>query len=135
ENVFLAGSILGLSRREVEAKFDAIAAFADIGEFLDQPVEVYSSGMYARLAFSVAVCVEPDILIVDEILSVGDAGFQQKCIARMRKMLDGGLTLLLVSHSADTVKSICSGGGRGLFLQQGRAVTFGPAADAVDLYM
>lgn len=132
ENVFLAGSILGLTRKEVEARFDSVAAFAEIGEFMEQPVEVYSSGMHARLAFSVAVCVEPDILIVDEILSVGDAGFQQKCVSRMRKMLDGGLTLLLVSHSPDMVKSICS---RGLFLEKGRAVTFGPASEAVELYM
>jgi len=132
ENVFLAGSILGLSRREMEGRFDAVAAFADIGAFLEQPVELYSSGMHARLAFSVAVCTQPDILIVDEILSVGDAGFQQKCVARMRQMLDGGLTLLFVSHAADTVKTVCS---RGLFLRQGRAEFFGPAADAVDRYM
>ena len=132
ENVYLSGSILGLNRRQMDEKFDAIAGFADIGEFLDQPVEVYSSGMHARLAFSVSVCVEPDILIVDEILSVGDAGFQQKCIGRMKKMLGDGLTLLFVSHSADMVKSICS---RGLYLQQGKTVCFGPASDAVDKYM
>jgi lipopolysaccharide transport system ATP-binding protein len=132
ENVYLAGSILGLSRREMNEKFDAIAAFADIGEFLDQPVEVYSSGMHARLAFSVAVCVEPDVLIVDEILSVGDAGFQQKCLSRMRRSIDSGMTLLLVSHSADMVKSVCS---RALYLHQGRQVKFGPAGEAVDLYM
>ena len=132
ENVYLSGSILGLSRREMDERFDAIASFADIGEFLDQPVEVYSSGMHARLAFSVSVCIDPDILIVDEILSVGDAGFQQKCIARMRKMLDNGLTLLLVSHSADMVKSICT---RGLYLDKGRTVVFGKASEAVDLYM
>lgn len=132
ENVYLAGSILGISRREMDERFDAIASFADIGEFLDQPVEVYSSGMHARLAFSVAVCVQPEILIVDEILSVGDAGFQQKCVARMRQMLDGGLTLLLVSHSADMVKSICS---KGLFLRAGRVEAFGAAQEAVGLYM
>ncbi|HVU65191.1 MAG TPA: ABC transporter ATP-binding protein [Phycisphaerales bacterium] len=132
ENVYLAGSILGLSRREMNDRFDAIAAFADIGEFLDQPVEVYSSGMHARLAFSVAVCVEPDVLIVDEILSVGDAGFQQKCLSRMRRSVEAGMTLLLVSHSADMVKSICT---RALFLQKGREVSFGPAAESVDLYM
>lgn len=132
ENVYLSGSILGLNRRQMDERFDAIASFADIGEFLDQPVEVYSSGMHARLAFSVSVCVEPDILIVDEILSVGDAGFQQKCIGRMKKMLDEGLTLLFVSHSADMVKSICT---RGLYLQQGKTVCFGPASMAVDKYM
>jgi lipopolysaccharide transport system ATP-binding protein len=132
ENVYLAGSILGIPRREMDERFDAIAAFAEIGEFLDQPVEVYSSGMHARLAFSVAVCVKPDILIVDEILSVGDAGFQQKCVSRMRQMIDGGLTVLFVSHSADMVKSICS---RGLFLRQGRSVCFGASSQAVNLYM
>jgi lipopolysaccharide transport system ATP-binding protein len=132
ENVYLSGSILGLSRRDMDERFDSIAAFADIGDFLDQPVEMYSSGMHARLAFSVAVCVKPDILIVDEILSVGDAGFQQKCISRMRQMIDDGLTLLFVSHSADMVKSVCS---KALFIQQGRQVCFGPAGDAVDRYM
>jgi lipopolysaccharide transport system ATP-binding protein len=132
ENVYLAGSILGLSKREMDERFDSIAAFADIGDFLDRPVELYSSGMHARLAFSVAVCTLPDILIVDEILSVGDAGFQQKCVARMRKMLDGGLTLLFVSHSADMVKTICS---RGVFLRAGRAEFAGPAGEAVDRYM
>lgn len=132
ENVYLSGSILGLNRKQMDEKFDAIASFADIGEFLDQPVEVYSSGMHARLAFSVSVCVEPDILIVDEILSVGDVGFQQKCVGRMKKMLGDGLTLLFVSHSADMVKSICS---RGLYLHHGKTVCFGPASMAVDKYM
>ena len=131
ENVFLAGAILGFSRREMEKRFDEIAAFADIGEFLDQPVEVYSSGMHARLAFSVAICVKPEILIVDEILSVGDAGFQQKCVSHMRRMLDSGVTLLFVSHSADMVKSICT---KGLFLQGGQQMFFGHAAEAVDMY-
>lgn len=132
ENVFLAGSILGVSRREMENRFDEIAGFADIGAFIDQPVEVYSSGMHARLAFSVAVCVQPDILIVDEILSVGDAGFQQRCIARMRRMLDDGMTLLLVSHSAETVKSICS---HAVLLKQGVQDFSGPAGETVDRYM
>ncbi|MBY0261063.1 MAG: ABC transporter ATP-binding protein [Phycisphaerales bacterium] len=131
ENVFLAGTILGLSRREMERRFDDVAAFADIGEFLEQPVEVYSSGMHARLAFSVAICVEPDILIVDEILSVGDAGFQQRCITRMRQMLDSGVTLLFVSHAADMVKSICS---KALFLSQGKSHGFGAAGEMVDRY-
>jgi lipopolysaccharide transport system ATP-binding protein len=131
ENVFLAGTILGVTRREMERRFDSIAAFADIGDFLDQPVEVYSSGMHARLAFSVAVCVEPDVLIVDEILSVGDAGFQQRCITRMRSMIDSGVTLLFVSHSADMVKSICS---RAVFLRQGRAEAVGEAGPVVDAY-
>lgn len=132
ENVYLAGAILGISRTEMDRRFDDIAAFADIGEFLEQPVELYSSGMHARLAFSVAVCVQPDILIVDEILSVGDAGFQQRCVGRMRQMLESGVTLLFVSHSPDLVKSVCT---RGLFLRQGRQERFGAAADAVDRYV
>jgi lipopolysaccharide transport system ATP-binding protein len=94
-------------------------------------VEVYSSGMHARLAFSVAISVEPDILIVDEILSVGDAGFQQKCVGRLKQMMDRGVTLLFVSHNAETVKSICV---RGLFLEGGRQTFFGAAVEAVDAY-
>lgn len=132
ENVYLAGAILGFSRREMDDRFDAIASFADIGDFLEQPVELYSSGMHARLAFSVAALVEPDIFIVDEILSVGDAGFQQKCIARLKRMLDSGLTLLFVSHAADMVKGLCT---RGLFLRGGKQVAFGSSGEVVDEYL
>jgi lipopolysaccharide transport system ATP-binding protein len=132
ENVYLAGAILGITSSEMDDRFDDIAAFADIGEFLEQPVEVYSSGMHARLAFSVAVCVQPDILIVDEILSVGDAGFQQRCVGRMRQMLDSGVTLLFVSHAPELVKSVCSAG---LFLRQGKQEYFGPSGEAVDRYV
>ncbi|MCS7352481.1 MAG: ABC transporter ATP-binding protein, partial [Thermoflexus sp.] len=107
ENVYLNGAILGLSREEIDARFDDIAAFADIGEFIDQPVKVYSSGMYARLAFAVAVSLDPDILIVDEILAVGDLALQQRCATRLRQLRDNGLTLLYVSHSPDAIKSIC----------------------------
>ncbi|MBC7833595.1 MAG: ABC transporter ATP-binding protein [Phycisphaerales bacterium] len=131
ENVFLNGAILGVARKEMEERFDDIAAFADIGNFIDQPVKHYSSGMYARLAFSVAVSVKPDILIVDEILAVGDMGFQQKCVARMRKLLDTGLTLLYVSHSPDSVKSLCQ---KGLFLRDGEQVCYSSSELAVDRY-
>ncbi len=131
ENVFLSGAIAGISRSEMENRFDAVASFADIGEFLDQPVKSYSSGMFARLAFSVAISVEPDILIVDEILAVGDYGFQQKCIGRLRQMRDRGLTLLFVSHSPDTVKSVCS---KGLFLIDGQQVFWGGVEPAVNRY-
>ncbi len=131
ENVYLSGAILGISRQEMERRYDDIASFADIGEFLQQPVKSYSSGMYARLAFSVAVAVQPDILIVDEILAVGDYGFQQKCVARLRQMRDAGLTLFFVSHSPDSIKSICS---RGLFLVDGQPAYWGGAEQAVDLY-
>ncbi len=131
ENVFMAGAILGFTAREMENKFDAIAGFADIGAFIDQPVSVYSSGMHARLAFAVAISVQPDILIIDETLSVGDAGFQQRCIGRLRSLMEQGVSLLIVSHAGEMIKSLC---GRGLLLNKGRQVVFGTAAEAVDRY-
>lgn len=132
QNVFLSGAILGFSRERMEDRFDDIAAFADIGAFMDQPVKHYSSGMFARLAFSVAIFVDPDILVVDEILAVGDYEFQQKCAARMRQMRDRGLTLLYVSHSTDAVKDVCD---RGLFLNEGKVNYWGSAEDAADRYL
>lgn len=132
DNVFLNGAILGIPRKEMEKRFDDIASFADIGDFIDQPVKHYSSGMHARLAFSVAISVDPDLLILDEILAVGDMGFQQKCVARMKKLLDTGVTLLFVSHGPDAVKSLCS---KGLFMADGKAVHWGTAEDAVNKYM
>jgi lipopolysaccharide transport system ATP-binding protein len=132
ENVFLKGAILGISRREMEDRFDAIAAFADIGEFLEQPLKTYSSGMAARLAFAVAFSVEPDLMIVDEILAVGDIGFQQHCLARLRQLRDGGMTLLFVSHSPDSVRSVCQ---KGLFLDKGQSRYFGDAERATDQYL
>ncbi len=132
ENVFLKGAILGIPRREMEERFDAIAAFADIGEFLEQPLKTYSSGMAARLAFAVAFSVEPDLMIVDEILAVGDIGFQQHCLARLRQLRDGGMTLLFVSHSPDSVRSVCQ---KGLFLDKGQARYFGDAERATDQYL
>lgn len=132
ENVYLAGSILGITRREMDDRFDEVAAFADIGGFLDQPIKTYSSGMQARLAFAVSFSVQPDLLIVDEILAVGDIGFQSKCIARLRKMRDDGLTMLFVSHSPDAVRSTCQ---RGLFLEAGQARYFGPAEAATNAYL
>lgn len=132
DNVFLTASILRIPPAEIAERFDEIAAFADIGDYIDQPVKTYSSGMFARLAFAVAVSVNPDILIVDEILAVGDIGFQQKCVARMREMRERGLTLLFVSHSPDAVRSVCE---RGLFLSDGVPIYFGPAEQAMDLYL
>jgi lipopolysaccharide transport system ATP-binding protein len=132
ENVFLNAAILGIPRAEMQRRFDEIAAFADIGQYIDQPVKTYSSGMHARLAFSVAIAVDPDILIVDEILAVGDMGFQQKCLARLRQMRERGLTLLYVSHSPDAIKSVCE---KGLFLRDGQMVFFGGADEAVDRYL
>lgn len=132
ENVMMSGALLGFSKEEMNARFDDIVAFADIGEFIEQPVKNYSSGMFARLAFSAAISVDPDILIVDEILAVGDYGFQQKCLGKMRQMLDSGLTLLFVSHNPDFVKSICT---KGLFLQHGEVSYWGTAEIATDEYL
>ena len=108
QNVFFNGRILGLSQEEIENKFDDIAAFADIGDFIDQPVKSYSSGMFVRLAFAVAVNVEPDILIVDEALAVGDMFFQHRCIRKMRALMDFGVTTLFVSHDPSTIKTLCN---------------------------
>lgn len=131
ENVYLSGAVLGLSQAEVERRFDDIAAFADIGDFIEQPVKTYSSGMMMRLAFAVNTCVDPEILIVDEALSVGDAPFQAKCFRRLRQLIDGGVSLLFVSHDLGTVRSICS---RALWLKQGRAEQWGEAKEVARAY-
>ncbi|WP_334130724.1 ABC transporter ATP-binding protein [Silanimonas lenta] len=131
ENVFLNGTVLGLTREEVAARFDAIAAFADIGDFIDEPVRTYSSGMYVRLAFAVAIHVEPDILIVDEALSVGDEAFQRKCFARIEQLRERGVTILFVSHSAGTVVDLCD---RAVWLDQGQLLADGPAREVVAQY-
>ncbi|MBF2017811.1 MAG: ABC transporter ATP-binding protein [Rivularia sp. T60_A2020_040] len=107
QNVFLNGRLLGLEQKQIEAKFDDIAAFADIGDFIEQPVKTYSSGMFVRLAFAVAINVEPDILVVDEALAVGDEAFQRKCFARIQAIQDGGGTILFVSHSASSILELC----------------------------
>jgi ABC-type polysaccharide/polyol phosphate transport system ATPase subunit len=132
ENVFLNGAILGMSRAEVARRFDDIAAFADIGEFLDQPVKVYSSGMLVRLAFAVQAHVDADVLIVDEALAVGDVYFQHKCMRRIRQLVDRGTTLLFVSHATDTVKRFCR---RGVWLDGGTVRYFGEAGVAVERYL
>ena len=108
QNVFFNGRLLGLSHQEIEAKFDEIARFADIGDFIDQPVKTYSSGMFVRLAFAVAVNVDPEILIVDEALAVGDVVFQHRCMRRMRSMMDSGVTTLFVSHDPGAIKTLCN---------------------------
>ena len=131
ENVMLSGAVLGLSRAEMEARFDDVAAFADIGEFIEQPVKTYSSGMMMRLAFAVNICVDPEVLIVDEALSVGDAPFQSKCFRRLRQLIDQGVSLLFVSHDIGTVRSICS---RALWLKNGRAEMWGEAKDVAKHY-
>lgn len=131
ENVYLYGAVLGLSRSQVDSRFDAIVAFADIGPFLDQPVKTYSSGMFVRLAFAVAINVDPDILIVDEALSVGDEAFQRKCFARIEQIREGGATILFVSHSAGTVVDLCD---RALLLDAGQMLAQGRPKHIVGLY-
>ena len=131
ENVFLNATVLGLTHAEIVEKFDEIAAFADIGDFIDQPVKSYSSGMYVRLAFAVAINVEPEILVVDEALSVGDEGFQRKCFARIDAIRDSGATVLFVSHSASTVVDLCD---RAILLDRGELLTSGTPRHVVSRY-
>lgn len=131
ENVFINGAILGLGRDQMAERFGAIAEFADIGDFIDQPVKIYSSGMLMRLAFAVAAHVDPDILIVDEALSVGDARFQLKCARAIDRFIANGVTLLFVSHDASLVKRLCS---RALLLDHGRLLYEGKPNDVVNLY-
>ena len=131
ENVFLNGSILGLRQAEIAAKFADIVAFADIGEFIDQPVKSYSSGMFVRLAFAVAVHVEPEILVIDEALSVGDEGFQRKCFARIDAIRAAGATILFVSHAAGTVVDLCD---RAILLDQGEMIAEGTPKHVVSQY-
>ncbi len=131
ENVFLNGAILGLTKREIIQKYDEIVDFADIGDFIERPVKIYSSGMRVRLAFAVQIVTEPEILIVDEALSVGDAAFQQKCMRRMRRYM-ADHTVLFVSHSMGMVKNLCN---RVIYLKKGGIVADGPAKSVTDLYM
>ena len=131
ENVYLNSAVLGLTRREVDARFDQIAAFADIGDYIEQPVKTYSSGMMVRLAFAVQTTVDPDILIIDEALAVGDVFFQQRCFDRMQKLLDRGTSIILVTHDPATVQRFCQ---RTLVLQRSRLVFAGPSAEATKIY-
>jgi lipopolysaccharide transport system ATP-binding protein len=133
ENIYLNGAILGMSRTEIVRKFDEIVAFAEVERFLDTPVKHYSSGMYVRLAFAVAAHLEPEILIVDEVLAVGDAAFQKKCLGKMSEVArDSGRTVLFVSHNTGALQSICR---TGLWLQQGRVVQTGPMNDCLSAYL
>lgn len=128
ENVYLKASILGMARAQVARIFDDIVAFAELEDFIDQQVRHYSSGMYARLAFAVAVNVEPEILLLDEVLAVGDESFQRKCFDRMRTFQQEGRTILLVTHAADVVRQFCD---RAAVLDQGRLIACGPPHEAV----
>jgi lipopolysaccharide transport system ATP-binding protein len=132
ENIFLNGAILGMRRRDIHRRFDEIVAFAENERFLDTPVKRYSSGMYVRLAFAVAAHLEPDILVVDEVLAVGDAAFQKKCLARMDDVARNGKTVLLISHNMLSIESLCS---RVLWLHSGEIKQEGPANDVVEQYL
>ncbi len=128
ENVYLNGAILGMSEKEIDKRFDEIVAFSEIEKFIDTEVKFYSSGMFLRLAFSVAAHSEPDIFLIDEILAVGDEPFQRKCLDRIRELRRGGQTLVIVSHDLDMVQKVTE---RGVVLQRGRLVSDGPIKQAV----
>lgn len=132
ENIFLYGTILGMTRQEIRGRFDAIVAFSGLEEFIDTPVKRYSSGMYARLGFSVAAHVDPEVLLVDEVLSVGDYVFQRRCMERMREVLQQGTTVLFVSHNLRAVTDLC---GRALLLDRGRVTAEGEALRVVQTYI
>jgi lipopolysaccharide transport system ATP-binding protein len=132
ENIYLHGTILGMSKREIASKLDQIIAFSGLEDFIDTPVKRYSSGMYARLGFSVAAHVDPEVLIVDEVLSVGDYVFQRKCVNRMKDVIKSGATVLFVSHNLTTVAEFCH---RCLLLDKGRAVMIGPAPEVISSYL
>lgn len=132
ENIFLNGAILGYSEEFLQAKYDEIAEFSELGNFLDLPIRNYSSGMLARLAFSIATVVNPEILIVDEILAVGDAAFQEKSRRRMMELMSGGTTVLFVSHSLEQIRQMCS---RVVWLEHGTVKMIGPTQDVCDAYM
>lgn len=132
ENVFLNGAILGLTRQEIASKMDRILAFAEIGDFIDQPVKTYSSGMYVRLAFAIQANIDPDILIVDEALAVGDAYFTHRCMLRFEQLRERGTTILFVSHDANAVRSLCE---KCIWLENGQMVAFDTASKVVDRYL
>ncbi|NLE23124.1 MAG: ATP-binding cassette domain-containing protein [Actinobacteria bacterium] len=132
ENIYLNGAILGMTRAEINRRFDEIVEFSEISRFLDTPVKRYSSGMYVRLAFAVAAHLEPEILVIDEVLAVGDAAFQAKCLGRMEDVANAGRTVLFVSHNMQAIRSLCT---RVVELQQGTVVDSGPPSEVVDRYL
>jgi lipopolysaccharide transport system ATP-binding protein len=132
ENIFLNGSILGMTRKEIEAKFDEIVRFAEMEKFIDTPVKRYSSGMYLRLAFAVAAYLEPEILIIDEVLAVGDASFQKKCLGKMSEVAREGRTVLFVSHNMGAIQRLCT---RALLVDQGRVIMDATASEAIHFYL
>lgn len=132
ENIYLNGSILGMKNKEIAAKFDEIVAFSGVEQFIDQPVKNYSSGMYVRLGFAIAINIDPDILVVDEVLAVGDAEFQEKCFQKFRDFKKVGKTVILVSHSMGTVREMCD---QAAWLSHGELKTVGEAGATIDAYL
>jgi lipopolysaccharide transport system ATP-binding protein len=132
ENIFLNGAILGMTKVEIKRKFDEIVAFSEIEQFLDTPVKRYSSGMFVRLAFAVAAHLEPEILIVDEVLAVGDSAFQKKCLGKMDEVARGGRTILFVSHNMAVMRQLCN---KGLLMNRGRVLKAGSISEVVDTYL
>jgi lipopolysaccharide transport system ATP-binding protein len=132
ENVFLNGAVLGMSRKEIERKFDAIVAFSEVEKFIDTPVKRYSSGMQLRLAFAVAAHLEPEILVIDEVLAVGDASFQRRCIDRMKELARSGCTLLFVSHNMEMIPTLCRSA---LWMRSGQVVEYGSSHAVTDAYL
>jgi ABC-2 type transport system ATP-binding protein/lipopolysaccharide transport system ATP-binding protein len=132
ENIYLNGAILGMTRRQIDAAMDSIIDFSGIGDFIDTPVKVYSSGMYVRLGFSIAVTLDPEILVIDEVIAVGDEEFQRKCFDHLYRLRQGGTTIVLVSHSLGLVSDLCD---RAVWLDHGRIRSLGPARDVVQQYL
>ncbi len=132
ENIYLNGSILGMKKAEIDRKFDDIVKFSEVEKFLDTPIKRYSSGMYVRLAFAIAAHLEPEILIVDEVLAVGDAQFQKKCLGKMKDVSEGGRTVLYVSHNMKTVEALCE---RTVLLEQGKVAMIGPTSEVTQHYL
>lgn len=132
ENIYFNASIFGLTKKQIDARIDDIVEFSELGDFIDNPVRTYSSGMYMRLAFSVAINVDADILLVDEILSVGDQHFQEKCLNKMKELRDSGKTMVFVTHSMGQVKELCN---RAVWLYDGKIKMDGKADEVVDAYL
>lgn len=131
ENIYLYGAILGYDRHYIDSKYDEIVEFSELGHFIDVPVKNYSSGMRSRLGFSIATAVDPDILILDEVLSVGDAGFKKKSLAKVKSMFESGVTVLFVSHSIEQVKAICD---KAILLEKGRIIAQGTTEEVIPVY-
>lgn len=131
ENIYLYGAIMGYDRAFIDKKYDEIVEFSELGNFIEVPVKNYSSGMKARLGFSIATAVEPDILILDEVLSVGDAGFRRKSLAKVKSLFETGVTVLFVSHNIEQVKSICD---KAILLEHGQIIAQGDVADVIPVY-